>query len=260
MSWLDDLGSMAGSAFRSIASSGFGSTLASTAVLGLILNQTNKSMNKQNSTPPVANTPQPDRFVREQMSPDTNNGVPIIYGTGFVKGKIIDAVLSNDNKTMWYAVVVCEKTGTKLSDSQDSVFTFDKIYWNTNEITFQADGITVQSTVDEDGNVDSNMAGLIKIYCFNNGGSSPVVPVGYSNGSLAWAYGVFPGWTAQHTMDQLVFALVRIEYSKEKDITSLGELEFKITNSMTLPGDVLNDYMKNTRYGAGLTDNEVYSV
>jgi hypothetical protein len=61
-------------------------------------------------------------------------------------------------------------------------------------------------------------------------------------------------------MDNLVFAVVSVEYNKERNVTSLGELEFKITNSMTLPGDVLNDYMKNTRYGAGLTDAEIYSV
>jgi hypothetical protein len=104
------------------------------------------------------------------------------------------------------------------------------------------------------------MNGLIRIYCFNNGGSSPVVPVGYANGSLGYAYSVFPGWTANHTMTSTVFAIVVVEYNKEKNITSLGELEFKLTNSMTLPGDVLNDYMKSTRYGAGLTDQEIYSA
>jgi hypothetical protein len=29
---------------------------------------------------------------------------------------------------------------------------------------------------------------------------------------------------------------------------------------MTLPGDCLNDYMRNTRYGAGIPDAEIYSV
>lgn len=260
MSWLDDLGSMASSVFKSVASSNIASTVARTAALGLILNQVNKSMNKQNSTPSVANTPQPDRFVREQMNPDTNNSIPVVYGTGFVKGKIIDAKLSEDKKTMWYAVVVCEKTGIKLSDGQDSVINFDKIYWNKNEVTFQPDGVTIQSTADEEGNVNSNVNGFVKIYCYNDGGSKPVTPTGYSNGSLPWAYGIFPGWTAYHTMDKLVFAIVRIEYNKERNITSLGELEFKIRNTMTLPGDVLNDYMKSPRYGAGLTDSEIYSV
>jgi hypothetical protein len=260
MSWLDDLGSTASSLFKTVSGSEIASSIAKTAALGLIVSQVSKSMNKQSSLPQAASGPQPDRFVREQMSPDTNNSIPVVYGTGFVKGKITDARLSDDNKTMYYCVTICERTGVKLSDSQQSVMSFDKVYLNSNEVAFQADGITVQSTVDADGNVDSQMNGLIKIYCFNNGGSNPVSPVGYSNGSLAFAYSVFPSWTALHTMDNLVFVVVSVEYNKEKNITSLGELEFKITNTMTLPGDVLNDYMKNTRYGAGLTDSEIYSV
>jgi len=260
MSWLDDLGDSASSLFKSVSSSGLASTIAKTAALGLILNQVNSSMNKQNSVPQTATTSQPDRLVREQMSPDTNNSIPVVYGTGYVKGKIVDAKLSDDSKTMWYAVVVCEKTGVKLSDNTNSVISFDKIYLNTNEVLFQSDGITVQSTTDEDGNTDTSMNGFIKMYCYNNGGSSPTVPIGYTNGSLPWAYGIFPGWTAQHTMDGLVFVIVSVEYNKERNVTSLGELEFKITNTMTLPGDVLNDYMKSTRYGAGLTDEEIYSV
>ena len=260
MSWLDDLGSMASSVFKSVSSSGIASTIAKTAALGLIVNQVNKSMNKENSVPQTATTSQPDRFVREQMSPDTNNIIPVVYGTGFVKGKIFDAKLSDDNKTMWYAVAVCEKTGTKLSDNQDSVISFDKIYWNSNEVTFQSNGFTVQSTSDEDGNVNNSMNGFVNIYCFNNGGSNPVTPVGYTNGGLAWAYALFPGWTAQHIVNNMAFVIVSMEYNKERNVTSLGELEFKITNSMTLPGDVMNDYMRNTRYGAGLTDSEIYSV
>ena len=260
MSWLDDLGDAASSIFKSVSSSGLASTIAKTAALGLILNQVNSSMNKQNSVPQTATTSQPDRLVREQMSPDTNNSIPVVYGTGYVKGKIVDAKLSDDNKTMWYAVVVCEKTGTKLSDSQESVISFDKIYLNTNEVSFQSDGITVQSTTDADGNTDTSMNGFIKIYCYNDGGSHPVVPTGYSNGSLGWAYSIFPGWTGYHTMDGLVFVIVSVEYNKERNVTSLGELEFKMTNTMSMPGDVLNDYMKSTRYGAGLTDEEIYSV
>jgi hypothetical protein len=260
MSWLDDLGSTASSLFGTISGSEIASNIAKTATLGLIVSQVSKSMNKQSSLPQAAAGPQPDRFVREQMSPDTNNSIPVVYGSGFVKGKITDARLSDDQKTMHYCVTICERTGVKLSDSQQSVISFEKVYLNSNEIVFQADGITVQSTVDADGNVDNQMNGFIKVYCFNNGGSSPVSPVGYTNGSLSFAYGVFPNWTAQHTMDGLVFAIVSVEYNKERNVTSLGELEFKITNSMTLPGDVLNDYMKNTRYGAGLTDAEIYSV
>lgn len=260
MSFLNDIISVGSRIFDSVASSNIASSIARTAALGLIVNQVNKSINKGNSVPEAAKTNQPDRFVREQLSPDTNHSIPVVYGTAFIKGIITDAKLSPDNKTMFYCVTICEKTGVKLSDSQDSVITFDNVYLNGNVVTFQNDGITVQSTADEDGNVNNQMNGLIKVYCFNNGGSGPVTPVGYSNPSLGFAYSVFPGWTPFHTMDKLVFAIISVEYSKERNVTSLGEIEFKLTNSMTLPGDVLEDYMKSTRYGAGLTAGEIYSV
>lgn len=260
MSFLDDIAQFGSKVYDSVAGSKIASSIAKTAALAFIVNQVNNSLTKKSSPPDVARSPQPDRFVREQMSPDTNNSIPVVYGTGFLKGMITDAKLSNDNKTMWYVITICEKTGIKLSDNQDSVISFDKIYLNGNEVTFQSDGVTVQSVSDPDGNVDNSMNGFIKIYCFNNGGSGPVAPVGYTNGSLGWAYSVFPGWTPYHTMDKLVFAIVRVEYNKERNITSLGEVEFKLTNTMTLPGDVLNDYMKNARYGADLTDAEIYQV
>jgi hypothetical protein len=260
MSFLDDIVSVGSKIFDSVASSNIASSIARTAALGLIVNQVNKSINKGNSVPETAKTNQPDRFVREQLSPDTNHSIPVVYGTAFIKGIITDAKLSADNKTMWYCITICEKTGLKLSDGLDSVITFDKVYLNGNAVTFQNDGITVQYTTDEDGNTDNQMNGLVKIYCFNNGGSSPVTPVGYTNPSLGFAYSVFPQWTTSHTMDKLVFVIVSVEYSKERNVTSLGEIEFKLTNSMTLPGDVLEDYMKSTRYGAGLTAGEIYSV
>jgi hypothetical protein len=60
-------------------------------------------------------------------------------------------------------------------------------------------------------------------------------------------------------MSGLVFALVSVTYNKERNVTSLGDIQFRLSNTLTKPGDVLNDYMRNTRYGAGLTDAEIYS-
>jgi hypothetical protein len=84
------------------------------------------------------------------------------------------------------------------------------------------------------------------------------VPYGYTNSSLNNAYTVMPGWTSNHTMSDLIFAIVRIDYNKEdKDISKIGNMKFKLTNSMTLPGDCMYDYMTNTRYGAGIPAAEI---
>lgn len=260
MSFLDDIVSVGSRIFDSVSGSNIASGIAKTAALGFILNQVTKSVNKDNSKPETAKTSQPDRFVREQLSPDTNHAIPVVYGSAFIKGIITDAVLINDNKTMFYCITICEKTGTLLSTGTDSAISFDKLFLNGNEITFQGDGITVQSTTDADGIVDNQMNGLIKIYCFNNGSSAPVVPLGYTNGNLGFASSIMPTWGVFHSMNNLVFAIISVEYNKEKNITSLGEVEFKLSNTMTLPGDCVHDYMRNTRYGAGIPDAEIYSV
>jgi hypothetical protein len=61
-------------------------------------------------------------------------------------------------------------------------------------------------------------------------------------------------------MSDLVFALIKTTYNPEKNINSLGNWEFKLSNTMSQPGDVLFDYMTNTRYGAGINEQEIYKI
>jgi hypothetical protein len=57
---------------------------------------------------------------------------------------------------MFFCLTLSEKTGTKLSDSAASTFTFKDIYWNDEKIVFKTDGITVDYTVDRNGTVNSD--------------------------------------------------------------------------------------------------------
>jgi len=264
MSFLDDIvdagSGLLGSAWSALTGSGVAAGIAKAAALGFLLKEVTSSINKENSRPETANNPTtPDQGVRLQVNPDTTHSVPIVYGDAYLGGILTDARISADNQTMYYCYVLSERTGILLSDSSQSIMSFADIYWDNKKITFQSDGITVASFTDDAGNVDTNPAGLISIYCFNNGSSSPVVPVGYTNGSLLSAYGVMPDWTSAHTMDELVFAIVKITYSAEKSVTGIGDVNFKLTNNMTQPGDCLYDYMTNTRYGAGIDPTEIYS-
>lgn len=236
-----------------ITGNGLGSQLAKTAGLAFLLNQVNKSVNKDNDKP----NPK-DPGVRVQLDPDTNHSIPVVYGNAYVKGIVTDAQLTNGNKTMWYCITLSERTGTKIDGTQ-SVISFRKIYWGDLLMTFSSDGITCTKVTDASGNQDTDINGLVKVYCFNNGSVNPVSPFGYTNGSLQNAYALFPNWTADHTMDNLVFALVRVDYNKNKNITGLKDMTFELNNTMYQAGDVLYDYMRSTRYGAGIADGEIYS-
>jgi hypothetical protein len=182
-----------------------------------------------------------------------------VYGSAQLGGIIFDAQITNSNRTMYYAIAICEQTGTRLSDGAASVISFKNVYWNDGRIVFGADGITAQYAVDRDGNVDYSVQDQVQVYCYRNGSTNPVVPQIYSNGSLQPAYNIMPTWTNYYTADNLVFAIVRVNYNREKNITSIPQMRFQVQNSMTLPGDCLYDYMTNTRYGAGIDPTEIYS-
>jgi hypothetical protein len=57
-----------------------------------------------------------------------------------------------------------------------------------------------------------------------------------------------------------VFAIVRVVYNKDKNVTGLGDLKFNVNNPLNNPGDVLLDYMTNTRYGAGITLEDIFNA
>lgn len=221
----------------------------------IVLNQVQKSINKENQTPSAAESNKPDLGVREQVDPDTDSSIPVVYGTAFTGGKVIDAQLTDGNTTMWYCLTICEKTGPLINGTA-SVITIDNVYWNENEVKFQSDGITVNSFRSADGVESQNPNGLIQMYFYNNGSANQIFPVGYS-GTSTDARDIFPGWATNHSMDELVFCLVKVVYSRVAQVTGLGNLEFKVRNTMTDAGDVLNDYLTNARYGAGISVEEI---
>ena len=258
MSFIDDVLDFGKDVIGVFTGNSLGSTLARTALLGFGLNQLNKSVNKGNSaTTTTATTIDPG--VRLQVEPNPNQRVPVLYGSAYFGGIITDAYLTTDNKTMYYVLTLSEQTGTKVSDDAASEFTFNDVYINDQRLVLKADGITVDYSVDRDGNIDKNMQDLVRVYCYSGSSESPVQVEDFTpSSSLPMAYDVMPDWTTDHMMNDLVFAIIRIDYNKEKNLTGVPTVTFHITNSMTLPGDCLYDYMTNTRYGAGIAAGDIY--
>lgn len=255
MSWLDDIVDIGSSVFNWFTGSSIGANIARTAVAGYALNKVTASINKDND---AAKQTEPDPGVRLQVNPDPEHKIPVVYGTAYLGGIVTDATLTNSNQTMWYCLTICEKTGnTNLGSGAASVIHFDEIYWNDQKINFNADGTTVASLSDRSGNTDTSISGQVKIYCYRGSSATPVAPTGYTLASPLAAFDLFPGWTATHTMSDLIFALVRVDYSKEKNVTGLADVKFKMRNTMFRAGDVLYDYMTNTRYGAGIDPAEI---
>jgi hypothetical protein len=226
-------------------------SLAKTALLGYVSRLLSKSTGGGGGDV----TSQPDKGVRLQLNPSTENQIPVLYGSAYFGGNITDAALSSDYKKMTYCLTLAEVTGEKLSTGQQTAYTFNNVYFNNNRVVFKADGFTVDYTLDSSGNQDIGMRDLVKVYFYK--GTTPIQPVGKS-GTTPASHTVMPGWTAlTHPMSNLLYAIVEVNYNRDKNVTGLPDCQFHITSDMTLAGDVLVDYMLSTRYGAGIDVSEI---
>jgi len=269
MSWLDDVvdfgSSIIGGVSNFFGSNNIGSNVLKTVMTGVALNKVTNSINKSNdATRGTTNSPAKtavDPGVCIQTRADTEQKIPVLYGRAIFGGSQFDVRMSSDNKTMYFCYVLCENTGTLLSTGQASAISFNSVYYNDQRIVFQGDGITANYSVDRNGTIDNSLSGLVKIYLYRNGSasSSQAFTTGTS-GTQANAYSIVPGWTSAWSMTGLAFAVVRIEYNKEKGITGIGNLRFDMQSSMSFPGDVLYDIMTNTKYGAGIPPGEINSA
>ena len=247
-----------------LASGTVGALLARTAITALVSYALNRSVSKQQAQTGI------DPGSRQMLSAATNHKIPVVYGGAFLGGAITDAQLVNENKTMWVCLTISEYTGRLFSTGSAPTYTFNKCYRNADQIIFEADGVTVAKSVDADGNEDTSMAGLIKIYMYAGSGASArqLTPSAASCVSTPTitpvnAWSIFPDWTApsgttpNNNMSDLVFALVRVDYNRDKNVTAIGDYQFNIINSMSKQGDVIFDYATNTRYGAGIRLREI---
>lgn len=256
MSFLSGILSVGKSAVKFLSGNSIASSLAKTALLGLAVNKLSKSANKGNDS----GTKNIDQGVRLQAKPDAAAKIPVLYGSAFFGGNISDAAMTNANKTMWYCLVLAEKTGTLYSTSSASTYVLNNVYWNNQRIVFNSDGVTANYTVDSTGVIDRSISGLVRVYFYAGDRTSGQVPSGYT-GTVPNAETLFPNWTSgTHQMDGLVFALVRVDYNREKNVTGIGDMLFNVTNSMKYPGDVVYDYLTNARYGAGISSSDVLTT
>jgi hypothetical protein len=268
MSWLDDVVSFGSNVISGVSSffgsNSLGSNIVKTVLTGVALNKVTNTINKSNDS--VTNSqarPTPvDPGVRIQTAASTEAKIPVLYGTATFGGSLIDARMTSDNKIMYYCYSLCENTGPMLSTGGGaSAIGFNKVYWNDQQITFKADGITADYMVDRNGTRDLSIRDLVKVYLYRSGSSSSSQGfVTGASGTQANAYSIVPGWDATWTLASLAFMIVRVEYSKEKGITGIGNMTVNMSNSMTMPGDVLYDMMTNTRYGAGIAPADIKAV
>ena len=205
---------------------------------------------------PSANQPV-DQGVRQQVAPNTTNSIPIVYGSAFMGGTFVDAVLTIDQKAMYYVLAIS-------SISPNGQFSYDrtKFYYGDRLVTFDGSDLTkVVSLTDGAGNVDTKINGYLYINLYtstdagvitNVTGTSPSTFMGNASEIAAGQL-----WTGTRQMNGLAFAIVKLGYSQDAGTTNLQPITFNVTQNLNgtgaaKPGDVWADYVRNEVYGGGM--------
>ena len=207
-----------------------------------------------------------DSGTRQQVPPSNVNAVPIVYGNAYLGGTFVDAVLSTDQKTMYYVMAV-----SCVSPNGQFAFDTTDMYYGDRKITFDTTDTTkVVSLTDEAGNVDTKISGNLYINLYQstaagvitslNGAAAPSTVMGGSDitSTLRWPASV-------RQMNGLAFAIVKLTYSTDAGTTNLSPITFYCSQylngtGVAKPGDVWYDYITNTAYGGAVNSSFVDSA
>ena len=210
-----------------------------------------------------------DNGVRQQVPPSSSNIVPVGYGDFWMGGTFADAVLSTDQKTMYYVMPIAS-----ISENGQFSFQYDnsspaaKFFYGDRSVQFDSsDQTKVISLTDGSMNVDTKINGYMNVYLYTstpagvitsaNGASLPNVVMGGNDipAALRW-----PATGRQ--MNGLAFAIVKLVYNQDAGSTGLQPLTFKCRHTLNgtgvaKPGDVFYDYLTDSRYGCNIPTTNV---
>ena len=215
---------------------------------------------------------QTDNGVRQQVPPSSTNSIPVVYGDALLGGVFVDAVITEDQKTMYYVMAIS-------NISPNGQFTFDKtkFYYGDRLVTFDStDKAKVISLTDGAGNVDTKIADNLWIYLYrsneagvitnlDNNGTSSASPL--PSTIMGPGYGIPSNlqWPASgRQMNGLAFAIIRLVYSRDDDATQLQPITFYAKHylnntGVAKPGDVWYDYLNNAKYGGAVNSSYISS-
>lgn len=196
--------------------------------------------------------------TRVQLSPSTENKIPVLYGEAYCNAIVTDAYLDNENKTMTYVMVIAE-----TCNITGATYTVGDIYWNDMRLVFgnssdpsratkgvkYVDQLPNQGVAEdfEDTHFDDRV--YINVYAGNTSSAKQI----FGKTQNAWAIRYLSEhWNSTYRYEGLITAIVQVNYDGERGFTGLPTMTFKIKNNVDNPAAVLADYMTSDRYGANI--------
>jgi hypothetical protein len=193
---------------------------------------------------------QPNPGNRQQAPPAGDNKLPVVYGTAYVGGVITDMSISLDNQDIYWVISLCEVTNSENDESADT-FTFGNIYWGGKRIVFEANGYSVAGLYDESTGDTQVIAGYMDVYLYRNGSFTPTNSTKNAVEVMSESNLIYK-WDGTKLMTNTVFAIVHMKYSQSRNLVTLNQTRFQVTNVRKVPGDCFQDYLTSARYGAAI--------
>jgi len=195
----------------------------------------------------------PNPGNRQQIAPATDNKLPVVYGSAWLGGTIVDLSISENNQELYYVIALCEVTNNGLD-----TITFGDVYWGGKKCNFEnSTSPNVVSLTDTSTNeTDASVNGKMQIYLYKNGSNNPVRGT-QSAIQVMQTAGLVYTWDSAKLMSNCAFAILHISYNQDAGLTGIQQTKFQVTNSRYKPGDCFYDYFTSDVYGAAIDASQV---
>ncbi len=194
-----------------------------------------------------------DPGVKIQLPPATDNKLTVFYGRSYTGAIIVDAQIKNQNNTMVYCMVIGEKTDS-------GTYTVNDIYRDDTELVFNASpsqSHVVASVIDPNATASNKVAGKMRCRVYAGNAQSSANQIFPTTGTPVAAQTLLTTIDSSTNYEDLVYAIFEIDYDPEENLVGLGGITYDITNSLNEPSNVALDYLRNNRYGVGLSNADL---
>ena len=188
-----------------------------------------------------------------QLSTDPSAGIPILYGQCQVRGAVFDSEMTSNGSILTTALMLSERTGDGINGNAN--YRLNEVFFNDANLNLNANG-TVANAILNDGTSSTKYNTNTKVFLYQGDVDSEIQKYKMGGADHTPTYGTARTYMQNWANVQVqargsVFALVQQTYDAANGVQGLGTWTFDITNTTTSnPGEVMNDYLTNERYGS----------